>query len=163
MSSFPAITFEGRSYALSHLDPFKIAVEFKRRAYTALVIFSSHCFTEKGETRAFNADRYRLSLSLPGMIRALGNQTVYHTRRGSFFFVRNKSLPEGEGSIPYAVFFRVHKADRNGVDVIVSVESAYAKSRLAFYAQPVKFPRVINAVVNRTPLSLGPRCKIKRA
>ncbi|MDE0307973.1 MAG: hypothetical protein OXI87_24270 [Albidovulum sp.] len=178
MSYFEEMHFDNTTYDLSHLDPFKLGIRFDGNAYTALVMFSCHCFTEKfdaarhdvraayeheNETRAFDEVRYRLSLSLPSLFRNLGNQTVYHTHKESFFFIRNERLPDRADGIPYAVFFRTHRAeDRDDADVIVRVVSAYAKPGITRFARPVKFPRVIDSAARRIRLKLGPPCKVKR-
>lgn len=169
--------FKEMHFDLSHLDPFKLGIPFGGNAYTALVMFSCHCFTEafdaerhddrmayehKNETRAFDVVRYQLSLLLPDLFRALGNRTVYHTERGSFFFVTSRRLPDGTGKVPYVVFFRIHKADMAGADVVVNVVSAYPKPGMTRWAAPVKFPRIIDSKVRRRQLPLGPRCQVKR-
>ncbi len=175
MSRFKDMRFGNTVYGLSHLDPFKLGIQFDGKAYTALVRFSCHCFTEgfnadrhdrqaiykhEGEERAFSVDRYELSRSLPDMIRSLGSgdMTVYHTKRRSFFFVRNASP-----SAPfYMIFFRAYKAKEKSIDVIVEVVSAYPKSSMVRSASPVKFPRVIDSTARGRPPPLGPPCRVKR-
>lgn len=159
----------------SHLDPFKLGIQFDGKSYTVLVRFSCHCFTEgldadehdsqaiyrhEGEERVFSVDRHGLSCSLPDMIRSLGigNMTVYHTRRNSFFSVRNVSPPAPY----YMIFFRVYKAREKGIDVILEVISAYPKASMVRFASPVKFSRVIDSKARGKTTPLGKPCKVKR-
>ena len=39
--------YRGKTYNLSHLQPFLFRVEFGGKAYVVRVKFSDHCFTEK--------------------------------------------------------------------------------------------------------------------
>ena len=173
MSYFNKMHLDNTTYDLSHLDPFKLGIQFEGNTYTALVMFSCHCFTEKfdaarhddeaayehgNKTRAFDTVRYQLSLSLPGLFRTLGNKTVYHTKRGSFFFIRR--LPTANVVLPYAVFFRTYKASMDGADVIVEVASAYTKPGMTRRAPSVKFPRIIDSTVRGYRLPLGQRVKV---
>lgn len=175
MSHFKKMHFGNTTYDLSHLDPFKLGIRFEGNAHTALVRFSCHCFTvtfdaarhdnravyEHGsETRAFDTVRYRLSRSLPDLFRTLGNKPVYHTKRGSFFFIRR--LPDETANIvPYVIFFRTFEANMDDADVIVEVASAYTKPGMAHWAAPVKFPRIIDSTVRGYRLPLGQYFKVK--
>jgi len=90
----------------------------------------------------------------------LGAQTVYHTKKESFFFLRNVEL--NEKKMPYVVFFRSFNADQKDIDVIVKVSSAYTKPSMTRYASPVKFHRMIAARAKNRKLPLGPAKQIKR-
>ncbi len=178
MSYFKEMHFDNTTYDLSHLNPFKLGIRFNGNDYTALVMFSFHCFTEEfdaarhdeqaayeheNETRAFDEIRYRFSLSLPNLFRKLGNQSVYQTYKRSFFVIKKEWLPDRADGIAYAVFFRTHRAaDRNDVDIIVRVVSAYPKPGMKHFARPVKFARVIDSTARGTPPPLGPYCRVKR-
>ena len=183
MSSFKEMRFGNRTYDLKHLNPFKLGVEFDGNSYTVLVRFSCHCFTEgfdaerhidqaicecrdclrKLENRAFSVERHQLSLQLPELFRRLGNGTVYHTQRNSFFFVRNVPVPEKGGSHePYVVFFKAIKAAHVDGDVIIEVVTAYPKPGMTRLGSPVKFPRVICSTARNEPLKLGRPVRVKR-
>ena len=175
VSHFKEMHFGNTTHDLSHLDPLKLGIQFEDNAYTAPVRFSCHCFTETfdasrhdgraayehgNETRAFDTVRYQLSLSLPDLFRTLGNKIVYHTKRGSFFFIRR--LPDETANVvlPHVVF-RTYTADMDGADVIVEVASACPKPGMAHWAAPVRFPRLIGSTVRGYQLPLGQRFKVK--
>jgi len=176
MAHFTEKTLNGETFDLSHLDPFVLQVEFDDRTYQTLVNFSCHCFTEKfdgarhtaevayrhgGERRAFCVDRHLLSLALPQHFSRLGNTSIYHTKKDSFFFIR--STADLGASVPYVVFFRSYKSTQEGLDVIVDVGSAYPKPGMTAWASPVKFHRMIDARARGRVLPLGRAQKIKRA
>lgn len=175
MAKFLDKTIDGVTYELSHLDPMVIQVPFEAQTFETLVVFSCHCFTEKfdghihtdadaylhnGERRAFDAERHRLSLALPGHLATLGNQTIYHTQQESFFFLRTvNSLGV---AVPYVVFLRSFKSNKEDIDVVVNVSSAYTKPGMTKWAAPVKFSRMVNARARNQRLPLGPMKQIKR-
>lgn len=176
MARFVEKTLAGVTYDLSHLDPMRLAVTFEGRTFQTLVNFSCHCFTEKfddqkhsaddeyrfgGERRAFCIDRHQLSLALPQHFVELGNKTVYHTQKESFFFIR--TVTDLGVAVPYVVFFRSYKSNQDDLDVLINVSSAYPKPGMTSWASPVKFPRVVNARARGLQLPLGKPQKIKRA
>lgn len=119
----PAV-IDGQTYDLSHLHPFSFS--FHLDALGALpaitfeidVTFGLHCFTEelkdehpaayhyadKRETRAFNVERYELSMGLAGIIRDLDRRRCYeaqHNNYMTFEIVRNGA------AVQYQVYFKV--------------------------------------------------------
>lgn len=176
MAKFHPKTLLGVTYDMAHLDPMPLEVAFEGATFLTRVDFSCHCFTEKflgrahtandeylfeGERRAFNMQRHALSLALPQQFQTLGNQTIYHTQKESFFHLRTV---DDEGvATPYVVFFRSYKSNQDGFDVIIDVSSAYPKPGMTSWASPVKFPRMVNARARNLRLPLGPPRKIKRA
>lgn len=176
MAKFPEKTLHGKTYDLGHLDPMAMQVTYQDRTLETLVDFSCHCFTEMfsagkhtadhsyhfgGEHRAFDVARHALSLDLPHHFATLGNQTVYHTQKESFFFIR--TVTDAGDRVPYVVFFRSFKSKLEGKDVFIEVSSAYPKPGMTSWASPVKFPTMVNARANNAKLPLGPKLKIKRA
>ena len=176
MPKFPSKVLDGVTYDMTHRDALASDVEFEGETFRTLIHFSCHCFTEKfdaaahhadvrysfaGETRAFCVDRHALSAALPQYFQTLGNQTVYHTQKESFFFIRTAAADGG--SVPYVVFFRSYKSNQDGVDVVINVSSAYPKPGMTSWASPVKFPRMVMARAKDRVLPLGPATKIKRA
>ena len=151
---------------MGHLEDFTFLVEDCR----VRVQFSCHCFTEgrkpthtpdlfynhAHEKRAFSMERYRLSFSLPDIIRNIGNTSVYHSKTGNFFFIRTV-----EGLI-YAVFFRAYKAKSKDCDVLINVESAYPKQNMTRYGAPVKFPTVIKYASKGSKPRAGKLVHIKK-
>lgn len=84
-NSHSAIVVDGASYAMNHLDAFAVAVPGKGRKpgtdLQVLIKFSNHVATERamhgqphhtvdhrGTKRAFDADRYAMSLRLPAIL-----------------------------------------------------------------------------------------------
>src|SRR5258708_34000415 len=119
------VTIEGRTYNLSHLEPFSF--EFvtpekdgrPQQLYPIDVLFSWPCFTRgiaRGEdfskaigisrgreTRLFDERRYRFSRQLPGIVRDIGSRKCFHTGRGNFF---TGAVVDGEGRrIVYTLLF----------------------------------------------------------
>lgn len=176
MAKFQDKTVGGVTYNMSHLNPMVIQVPFEAQTFETLVDFSCHCFTEKfdahvhteadsylhnGEKRAFDVERHRLSLALPGQLATLGNQTIYHTQQESFFFLR--TVNSLGATVPYVVFLRSFKSNKENLDVVVNVSSAYTKPGMTKRAAPVKFSRMVNARAKNLHLPLGPMRQIKRS
>jgi len=174
-SFFKSKTIKGQVYDLSHLNPFQFSLEGMEGTYTIEVIFSCHCFTEavgnqhtpdfhythKGEKRAFCISRHGLSIALPSMITSLGKQSVYWNNRGNFFFWRNQAITGT--NIPYLVFFdTIRSRGKNGVDVVMNVESAHLKPNMTQSAAPIKFANLIEAKATGKAIKPGPRVSIKR-
>ena len=175
MAYFRNKTIQGQVYDLSHLDPFDFETEVEGVKVVARVEFSCHCFTETlgdehtpdlkythgSETRAFNPERYGLSLKLPDLIRTLGTQSVYHTEQGNFFVLRDQAI--GDGKVPYLVFFRSFKATDKKVHVRIFVQSAYLKPNMSRWGAPVKFSTLLRFTKDGKKLPLGPKIQVKRA
>lgn len=119
---------------LSHLEPFEFSCTARDYAEPATVSvrFNDHCFTKtfdprlhvladcittrqsaRHERRVFCDIRYELSLSLPLIIRALGDKRVASTREGNMVRVEAKS---GEA---YAVFFTLRRHNARRADLFV--------------------------------------------
>lgn len=176
MAFFKNKTINGQVYDLSHLDPFTYSLSVGEDTFTVAVEFSCHCFTEKldparhspglhyqhgNELRAFDIERCGLSMMLPDKIRAFGNRTVYHTKHGSFFFLNDHRMPQG--NIPYVGFFRAYRLKKQGIDVQLYIDSAYLKPGMTQWASPVRFTTLVAAIANNRDLRTGPRRQIKRA
>ncbi|MDE2792156.1 MAG: hypothetical protein OXI81_17275 [Paracoccaceae bacterium] len=117
-------------------------------------------YGQGNEKRALDVVRYQFSRSLPDLFRTFGNKPVYHTKRGSFFFIR-KLPDETANLVLYVVFFKTYVANMDGADVIVEVASAYTKPGMARWAAPVRFPRIIDSTVRGYRLPLGRFFKVK--
>lgn len=174
MAFFKSKQIGGQVFDLSHLEPFDFTLIADNRPITVHVEFGCHCFTEKlsehhtpdlrythnGETRAFNAERHRLSFKLPDLIQTVGSKTVYHTKKGSYFILRDESI-EGK-KVPYLVFFSAFKSTNKTVHVQLLVRSAYLKPEMAERAAPVRFSTLMQFVRDgRTPPQ-GPTIQMKR-
>jgi len=174
MTYFRSKTIRGTTYELAHLDPFTFELLSNGQIFYVNTIFSHHCFTEKLqvhhrldvhythklECRAFANDRYDLSKLLPGLIKTLGNKSVYHSSSRNFFVLRQNVLPTYPG--PYLVFFQVTKARAKDIDVIFNIESGYLKPGMADFASPVRFSTLIEAKARNRRLAYGPPLRVKR-
>lgn len=175
MAHFRNKKIDGRIYDLSHLDRFTFPLAVGQDPFTVSVEFSCHCFTEKldpvrhspglhyqhqGELRAFNIERHGLSLMLPNLIETLGNRSVYHSEKGSFFLLRDQNMPQGR--VPYVAFFDAFKSRNPGIDVRLIIRSAYLKPGMSRYAAPVKFTTLIKTVAQGGNLTAGPTVHIRR-
>jgi hypothetical protein len=172
MAVFKPKRLKGVDYALDHLDPFQFALTADQESFTVEVHFSCHCFTEEvgghhtpdfyythgGERRAFDLIRYDQSKLLPGLIASLGSRSVYYTRQVNYFFLRN--LPNTAG--PYVVFFDPARAKKEGVDVLLNVQSAYCKPGMTDRAAPVRFTTLVEATAKNKAVNRGPVQQIKR-
>lgn len=175
MGYFKNKRIDGQVYDLSHLDPFTFPLTVGEETFTVAVEFSCHCFTEKldpvrhspslhyqhkNELRAFDVGRHDLSLTLPNKIRAFGNRTVYHTKHGSFFFLNDHRMPQG--NIPYVGFFRAFRLKKQGIDVQLYIVSAHLKPGMTQWASPVKFTTLVAAIAKNRALKMGQPRQIKR-
>lgn len=175
MAHFKNKTIKGQVYDLSHLEPFNFEIDTQEKKVSVRVEFSCHCFTEtldskhtpdlkythNQETRAFDPERYRLSLKLPELIQTLGNQSVYHTEQGNFFTLRDQTLDGGK--TPYLVFFRSYKSTDKKIDVRIYIQSAYLKPNMSRWGSPIKFSTLLLFTKEGKKLPLGPKKQIKRA
>lgn len=173
MAQFRNKKIRGDLYDLAHLDPFTFSVTHGETERIVRVIFKDHVFTEAydptvhtpdliysrhpGDCRAFDARRWELSHDLPELFRTLGGHSVYQSTGKNFFFLRGKA-----GEAPYVVFFEALRSNRQDADVSVIVRSAYEKESMTRRANPVRFPRLIDAAARGTIPSVGPLAQIKR-
>ncbi len=135
----------GLIYDLNHLSPFIIAVTPKADGaptFTVLVTFGHHCFTREWregtddpalryaidrDVRCFCPERYALSLGLPAIVTTAATGKVYFSQDRNYLIV--EAVHELSG--PYAVFFKLEKAERlRKADAVMFVVSAYEKRNL---------------------------------
>jgi len=166
VGKFKKIRIQGVDYVMDHLEDLSLTIEECRTK----VMFSCHCFTEeykegrtpdltyrhKNEKRIFSIERHELSKKLPLLIPSLEKATVYHTKKGSFFFVRTES------GKPYVIFFRAYKSNSKDCDVIVNIDSAYTKPNMTNYGAPVKFSTVLKYIAQGKVPPFGRPVQIKR-
>lgn len=160
MSAFKSIKIRGTTYGFDHLLPLTIEVAADKddpsRKLTVLINFSCHCFTDaldkathtpdyhyihEGDERAFSLARYQHSLSLPDILKAIENKRVYFTHEKSFVLV--ETIDEAGAKVPYTVFLDVKKGNKRGIDVVVSIVSAYAKPDMTSWASPIRFKTLV--------------------
>jgi hypothetical protein len=136
--------YQGRSYDLSHLDPFEIQFERPAQArkpavgFRVDVFFSLHCFSRRlddepydcnliypnvSELRLFDAYRHELSKRLPDIVRNLPTLQIRQTGHGNYICV--DVIAEDGKRIEYDVFFKVKKVARGRLEL--RIESAYVR------------------------------------
>lgn len=175
------MTIEGRTYDLSHLDPFTFEFVVPEKAgkppqiYAIDVLFSWHCFTrgiaagenfpatlaygQGRETRLFDERRYRFSKWLPGIIRDIGSRKCFHTGKGNFFTV--EFIEESGSRVEYAIFFKVsRRGSRAGLTL--SVESAYAPDNRVPRRRPhppksIRFSIIAHHTATGKPIKQPPK------
>ena len=133
-------------YDLAHLHPFSF--EFAVPAYGEKpelrygidVVFSLHCFTrdvrrgdvyagewaysDSRETRLFDERRYRWSLQLPKIVRAIGERRCFHTTRDNFFTV--EFVDEQGRAAKYTIYFKLSRSPRSS-RLNLYIQSAYVQ------------------------------------
>jgi len=140
---YESLVIEGNTYDFEHLEPFTLIVpsEKAKRDLRVRVRYTTHCFSvshdplihapggyvfkDHGDReRLFCADRYRMSLSLPTIMKRLEHPDVKVTQtaaRRNWVYTIKIEHPDG----PYYVFFEVRHARNNQQDMMLTVESAY--------------------------------------
>lgn len=156
MSGFKTKILNGTTYDMRHLTNHTMIVQHGQNTYNVGVQYSCHCFTRESmpgdpldylyyhdrESRAFDEERYNLSLSLPVYISDLPNHDVYHDARDTFIIIR---INGGD----YAIFLRIHRADRSADhDVIMRVKTAHLRDDFNIRKPAFKFSRVIHLTAN---------------
>lgn len=148
-------TIEGVSYSFGHLAPFDMRLLRPARPNLPpmdigiRVVFDCHVVTEKtdgnrqqgstedqafwvdcgGNERRFHPDRYRLSQSLPDLIRGLptGRTKCYGTRKANYMVC--KAVGAHFGGPHYQVFFDMYRSHGTTARLVMYVQTAYLKDR----------------------------------
>lgn len=139
--AYTPIFYRGREIDIGHLAPMSLGcpcIEIGREIAVG-VIFRNHCYTEKFDPekhdrsdiihydaedrpRAFCPTRHKLSLRLPQLITQLPTRKVQQTSVARNYVY---SVPiEFEGTI-YQIFFMLQRQKQAGLDLRLTVESAY--------------------------------------
>jgi hypothetical protein len=135
----------GQVYGLDHLSPFTLTAAPKADGaptFTVLVTFGHHCFTREWrqglddpamyyaidrDERCFCPERHTLSLSLPAIVKAAATGKVYFSQDRNYLIAEAVDGLSG----PYAIFFKLEKAERvHKADAVMFVVSAYEKRNL---------------------------------
>lgn len=148
----------GQLHSFTHLLPFDMALsrpakgKFPAMSVDIRVVFDCHVVTESyspavhacpepeevwrdagNALRVFHADRHRLSLGLPDMLKEMvapgNNPRCFETNRSNFMILERQS--SGEGTEYYHVFFDLYPSPRiqgQGCRLIMYVQSAYVKN-----------------------------------
>ena len=140
------IIFDGVSYDLSHLAPFRFKYylddefylenyDLKARDFVIGVEFSEHCFTinpdatgvygdYEGQTRTFNPELYEASKLLPNLIANFEEQLKNFgtVRLTNFFYCL---IEHQQNQVPYIIYFEVMRSDEEAEDVKLIVRDAF--------------------------------------
>lgn len=143
--SFPAVSFYGSPWDLSHLDSFAFKADIGFEV-TVVVIFSSHCFTHSfkwdarpvseiphheiydygGEKRVLNPIRYALSQTqLRPIINELSQRRIIVANDQSQNFMCWEIVDRSDIPHTYAVFFEVGRDEQRRGRLLMRVQSAY--------------------------------------
>lgn len=165
-SRFQPIVYRGKSWDLSHLNPFAFKVDIGDRYVFVVLLFSCHCFTHKigndnikdipeeelyrthQETRVLNEERYNFSKTLLlQIVHQLHQRHITVADAGRNFVTLEEIGQNGEKTY-YGVFFQVSKDKQRGGRIILRVQSAYPGLSLTNKwrsAKKVKFTTLIKA------------------
>lgn len=145
---FPAITFRGVAWDLSHLEPFAFRADVGRDApllVDVVVLFACHCFTkddggmpaaaseyyrDSRETRVLCEERYLLSQRfLPQIVKELFARKIrVASSRPNYVTLE---VVDGPSPGLYAVFFEVEKDRTRKKRMLLRVQSAYKMNALS--------------------------------
>jgi hypothetical protein len=167
---FPAITFRGTKWDLSHLDAFAMRIDPGLGFEVDVVfLFSCHCFThsigwdgrdsadippdelydDEGKTRVLCEERYSLSQRLLRQIMESCRQRTirFGAEYPQNFFTLEDNAPNPAPGV-YAVFFEVNRDRLRKRRLLIQVQSAYRlevlKKRLR-NAGKVRFDTLLKA------------------
>jgi hypothetical protein len=147
----------GRSYPLSHLQPFTVSVTPKAEdapTYKLYVSFGFHTFSKEWEDdqpidhklvlgkeeRCFCPIRHGHSLHLPSIIRQQAETgRAYFSQTQNFLLI--KSLPGLNG--PYAVFFNIERAKSSTFHAAMFIVSAYEKPGIPKHLPKIGFATLV--------------------
>lgn len=170
-SFFPPLVVGGQPIDLTHLEPFQFVMNTAARPGGAIVDvrFSNHCFSDtydakrhpepvdvwdRGQRRAFDRERYDLSLGLRPVIEALPAASVFYTPESNFVRI----VPPGEEA-EYRIYFNVKRGGGPvAADVSLFIESAYRPDGRKHVLRPaqmtkVKFALLVDKTVRGERLS----------
>lgn len=140
MAAWRNRTIQGVTYTFGHLDAFTMQVtpvKAGAKTYSLLVDYHLHTFArewrdtdtpdykfvEGNDVRCFCPDRYKMSLTLPEMIK--GSSKAYFSQEHNYLIFKPVN-----GEAPYAAFFSMQRARGRGYHAIMTVVSAYQKDEL---------------------------------
>lgn len=148
-------------YSLKHLHPMLVTMEVEvhksPRQVQLHIGFASHVFTRAAdsadnsadiykddrERRAFDAERYELSLTLPELVHKLceGKAKCYFGKNNNFFVFRSLQ----QRGVEYRAFFDVDRWPEKGKNALVLIVQSAYRANIALQApggrrdKPVRF------------------------
>lgn len=170
---FVPVTYKGKDWDLSHLDPFafhhEVFLDKKSEQHLTVeivIIFSCHCFTHDikhdsrspipaeelfvtaEEVRVLNETRYKLSQTiLLALIKSLPSRKIIVAAPGDNYVTFERESATGVEY--YSVFFEATKAKSRRNRVILRVQSAYMRepTKRERQAKKVGFDTLLKAAL----------------
>lgn len=141
-----------------------IEVDFSNHCYSKKFIEGEHRKEEiivheaKGRKRVFCPERHGLSLRLPAIIAELPNCKVHQTRQSrNYIYV----VPLEIAQQFYEIYFMIQRAeDRPGIDLRITVESAYPVTELSPLPKrpgSIKFQLLARKILRREKIEFSAR------
>jgi hypothetical protein len=144
------------------------------RALSVRVTFKNHCVTQAydpvrhdiseivfrdgpGRHRVFCPTRYRLSHGLPQLMTELPTRRVHQTSQARNYLF---AAPMAVGGCDYLVFFMLQRAaPGDGIDLRLTVESAYASDQVVLKKRPraIRFLILARKVLMGEVVRFAPR------
>lgn len=171
------ITSGGAAFDLGHLGPIEFACPCAEigRPIRIRTVFGSHCYTKHFDPEAHSAKdiccydafperprvfcqiRYALSLRLPEIITSLPGRRVHQTNQARNYVY---SVPISTERGVYNVFFMLQRDSTDGIDLRLTVESAYLVTGPAqFRKRPnaIRFSVLARKILQRQPVRFTSR------
>lgn len=157
--AYAKLTIGAKVYDLSHLNNLLVRVKGRSggaKVFRARVVFGCHTFTKDVEPgddpqlyyqdgnnmRCFCPIRHDQSLSLPKLFREVANGG------GDTYFGNDSNLlilDTGRDGGPYMAAYKIFRPNKQDVDVLLSVRSAYLKPNLPKRLSVLPFYSVVAA------------------
>lgn len=142
MTPFSPKNFAGQTYTFEHLAPITVFEDFGGKPVRITYRFGCHCFTEdfdnarhtpghayvhEHETRAFNPQRYKLSLQLPEILKTQIARGMIYKSKHNYTYISQVALDVGGGrKVDYPIFFSIEKDTTiQHPGVVIFIVSAY--------------------------------------
>ena len=158
------ILSDGQKHDITHLSGFvfgyvqQASKGKEAKIYSLDVEFSWHCFTKEAkvgdahiitrnrEQRCFCPDRYALSFRLPDLILSLDRDMCRQTGKGNFLLIKVVDAAGVEHD--YEIYFQITKRGKRQ-NMLLSIESAYVRTKVDHYRSKKKPIRFSTIVFNR--------------
>jgi hypothetical protein len=166
-----AVAQRGRKLSTNHLAPMLVACPCEEIGgkLSIRVIFSNHCYTERYDPdrhdvgqiyrrdssgpRVFCPIRHKLSFRLPAIVGELMRQKVHQTAHRNYVYAVSLNV-EGQH---YEVFLTLQRDSTAGVDLRMTIQSAYVVDRPWPQQRAVRFKLLAYKILRGQPIKFAPR------